>query len=140
MAAYFTHVGAFNPKAEPKDINRWLDRFDACVQLNGIASMVEGTDDVVPVQGVDVGAVEKANEQTRHAFLIAEIGPIGFGVLKNKILLPSTPYKTHSYYWRKHLRDYFSPPHTQELALWNLRGDCKGWTSVSTITSLQSRA
>ena len=91
MAAYFAHVGAFDPKAKSEDINGWLDRFDACVQLNGIASMAEGTDDVAPVQGVDVGAVERANEQTRHAFLIAEIGPIGFGVLKNKILPPSRP-------------------------------------------------
>ena len=71
MAAYFAHVGAFDPKAKSEGINGWLDRFDACVQLNGIASMAEGMDDVVPVQGVDVGAVERANEQTQRAFLIA---------------------------------------------------------------------
>ena len=59
MPAYFAHVGAFDPKAKSEDINGWLDRFDACVQLNGIASMAEGTDDVAPEQGVDVGAVEQ---------------------------------------------------------------------------------
>ena len=36
------------------------------------------------------------------------------------------PYKTHSYYLRKHLRDYFSPPHTQESALVELEGRLQG--------------
>ena len=114
MAAYFAHVGAFDPKAKSENKNGWLDQFDACVQINGIASMAEGTDDVALVPGLDVGVVERANEQTQCAFLIAEIGPIGFGVPKNKILSPSMPYNTHSYYLKKKtIKRLFQPaPHS----------------------------
>ncbi|KAK3924260.1 hypothetical protein KUF71_002531 [Frankliniella fusca] len=102
MAAYFAHVGVFDPTNKDEDINGWIDPLDACYQLNGIAPAVAGADDTAAIAD-DASAQVKANETSRRAFLIAEIGPTG-----------------------KILREHFNPPHSKEAAMVELDSRLQG--------------